>query len=99
MASNKELRNMSAERKTVKKKKRWGKVVEYNPVVRTMSIDEETMQEIQKELKNLKPITPESFANKHGIKVSLAREILRKHAEEGKIRQVIHGRRTEVYSK
>ncbi len=88
-----------SERKTaVKKKKRWGKTYEYVPVVRSMTIDEEKRADMEKELKNLKPTTPESFANKYGIKVSLARQILKKYAEEGKIKVLAKGSNTNLYS-
>ncbi len=89
---------MSERKVAVKKKKKWGKTYEYVPVVRSMTLDEEKMAEIEKELKNLKPTTPESFANKYGIKVSLAKLILKKYAEDGKIKVLSKGTRTELYS-
>ncbi len=87
-----------SEKKVVRKKKRWGKSYEYTPITRELTMDDETAEAVKKDLKNLKAVTPESFANKHSLKVSVARAILREQVEEGKIKLVSKGSRTEIYS-
>jgi ribosomal protein S25 len=88
---------MSEKSGNVRKKKRWGKVFEYTPIRRDIVISDETTSEIEKELKNLKPTTPESFASKHAIKVSLAKQILNDKVEEGKLRKAHKGAKTAIY--
>jgi len=82
----------------VRKKKKWGKTYEYTPIVRAAVLDEETMDAVQKDLKNLKATTPQSFANKHSIKVSIAKNILKSQVEEGKLKLHHKGQLTNIYS-
>lgn len=86
-----------SERKTVKKKKKWGKVYEYTPLKREIVLTDEMKGEIEKDLKNLRPTTPESFASKHNIKVSLAKQILNDQVDEGNLTLVHSGPKTAIY--
>ncbi len=89
---------MSERTGVVRKKKRWGKTYEYTPISRKAVLDEETLEEVKKDLKRLKPTTAESFANKHGIRVGLAKRILEDHVAEGKIKRLHKGQITNIYS-
>ena len=89
---------MSESTGVVRKKKKWGKVYEYTPVYRKATLDEETMAEVKKELKRLRPTTPESFASKYNIKVSVAKKILEDQVAEGKLKKVHKGQLTTIYS-
>ena len=91
-------REMSTrERKVVRKKKKFGVVVEYVPTVRVLFPDEETMKKINGEIKRTRGITPQYLADKYNIRVSTAKRIL-KEAEEKKIIEcVISNKRTRVY--
>jgi len=89
---------MSEKRGVVRKKKRWGKTFEYTPISRKAVLDEDTLAEVEKDLKKLKPVTAESFANKHGIRVGLAKKILESQVEEGKIKRIHKGQVTSIYS-
>lgn len=91
---------MSVERKTtVKKKKRWGKIYEYTPIVRASILDDELIAEIEAELKKPGTHTPQSFAKKFDVKVSLAKKILAQFASEDKINKVHSKSKYQIYSK
>ncbi len=88
-----------SERTVVKKKKKWGKIFEYTPTVRSSILTEELAEEIEKDVKNSNAITPQSLANKHNIKVSLAKRILKKLEEKGDLKLVHSSGKNKLYSK
>ena len=86
------------ERKVVRKKKKFGLVVEFIPTVRDLTPDEETKKKIDAEIRRAKGITPAYLADKFNIRVSTAKKILREAEENKIIKQVVSSRRTTVYS-
>jgi len=88
-----------SERTVVKKKKKWGKVYEYSPQIRASVLTEELAEEIQKDIKKATGITPQALATKHGIKVSLAKQILESMATKGELEMVHSNGKNKIYSK
>ncbi|MHA2033126.1 MAG: hypothetical protein ACW99Q_27475 [Candidatus Kariarchaeaceae archaeon] len=88
-----------SERTIVKKKKKWGKIFEYEPIVRTSVLTKELADEIGKEIAKANGLTPQSLAQKFRIKVSLAKEILSKMAEKGDIKLVHSNGKNQIYAK
>lgn len=87
-----------SEKKTVKKKKRWGKVYEYQPNIRDIVLTEDQLKEIEAELKKNNVYTPQALAHKFNIKVSLAKKILNKQVEMGKYNEIKSTSKSQVYS-
>ena len=87
-----------SEKKTVKKKKRWGKVYEYQPNIRDIVLTEDQLKEIEAELKKSNVYTPQSLANKFNIKVSLAKKILNKQVEAGKFKEIASTSKSQVFA-
>ncbi|OLS22742.1 MAG: hypothetical protein HeimC2_28900 [Candidatus Heimdallarchaeota archaeon LC_2] len=91
---------MSVDRRTtVKKKKRWGKIYEYTPLVRASVLDEELVKEIEGELNKPGTFTPQSIAKKFDIKVSLAKKILAHYVEQDKLTKVHSKSKYQIYTK
>ena len=80
---------MVEESRTIKAKKKYGKVWEHQSVKRSVMLDADSIEEIEKYFKGSKVITPQDLANKQGIRVSLAKKILRTYEEEGVI-ELVH---------
>jgi len=90
---------MSArEKRVVRKKKKFGLVVEFVPVIRDLFPDEDTKKKIDEELTKAKGLTPAYLAYKFNIRVSTAKKILREAEENKIIERVTSSRRTVVYS-
>jgi ribosomal protein S25 len=87
-----------SERGTVKKKKRWGRVYESQSLIRGVRLDQDKADEIAKDIKNSKVVTPQSLSQKHTIRVSLARKILRQMEEDGKITLKYKNGAEEIYT-
>lgn len=91
---------MSAERTgTLKVKKKYGKVFEKPIIRRDIIIDADQMKDIEKDIKAQSVITPQTLANKHHIRVSIARRILRKMADDGQIHLKFKSSSQEIYAK
>jgi len=86
------------ERKVVRKKKKFGLVVEFTPTFRDLLADEDTMKKIDAELKRAKGITPAYLADKYNIRVSTAKKILREAEANNVVEAITKSRRTVVYS-
>ncbi len=86
------------ERKVVRKKKKFGLVVEFIPTVRDLNPDEDTKKKIDAEIKRARGITPAYLADKFNIRVSTAKKFLREAEENKIVEQVVSSRRTKVYS-
>ncbi|MHA1200222.1 MAG: 30S ribosomal protein S25 [Candidatus Heimdallarchaeaceae archaeon] len=86
------------ERKVIRKKKKFGLVVEFTPTIRELNPDEETKKKIDDELKRAKGITPAYLAHKYNIRVSTAKKILREAEANNVIKMITKSRRTTVYS-
>ena len=86
------------ERKVVRKKKKFGLVVEFIPVTRDLVPDDETKKKIDDEIKRAKGITPSYLADKYNIRVSTAKKILQEAEANNIVKRIISSRRTKVYS-
>lgn len=86
------------EKKVVRKKKKFGLVVEFVPVTRDLQPDEETKKKIDEELARARGITPAYLADRYNIRVSTAKKILREAEENKIIKCVTSSKRTKVYS-
>ncbi len=96
---NAKSREMSGrERKVVRKKKKFGLVVEFIPTIRDLKPDDDTKKKIDDEIKRAKGITPAYLAYKYNIRVSTAKKILREAEENNIIKIITKSRRTIVYS-
>jgi len=84
--------------RVVKKKKRWGRVVEYNRIVRDYTISDEQLDEIKKDCARSKIITPQAIAQRHNIRVSRAKEIISGLLEEGELFTYFKGPNTVIYT-
>ena len=90
---------MSArEKRVVRKKKKFGLVIEFVPVIRELFPDEATKKKIDEELTKAKGITPAYIADKFNIRVSTAKKILREAEENNIVKIITSSRRTKVYS-
>lgn len=86
------------EKKVIRKKKKFGLVFEFTPVIRDLTPDEETRKKIDGELSRAKGITPAYLADKYNIRVSAAKIILREAETNKIIKRISKSRRTTVYS-
>ncbi len=90
---------MSVRRKpVVRKKKRWGKVVEFTPIERSLQADDKVRSKIIDEARKAKVITPQALADRHGIRVSTAGRLLKELEAEGSIELVGSSSRVKVYT-
>ena len=88
----------SRERKVIRKKKKFGLVVEFIPTIRDLTPDEETKKKIDAEIRRAKGITPAYLSDKFNIRVSTAKKFLREAEENKIIELIVASRRTKVYS-
>jgi ribosomal protein S25 len=88
----------SRERKVIRKKKKFGLVVEFIPTIRDLTPDEETKKKIDAEIRRAKGITPAYLSDKFNIRVSTSKKILREAEENKIIELIVASRRTKVYS-
>ncbi len=86
------------ERKVVRKKKKFGLVFEFVPVIRDLTPDEETKKKIDGELSRAKGVTPAYLADRYNIRVSTAKKILREAEAKNIVKCISKSRRTTVYS-
>ena len=86
------------EKKVVRKKKKFGLVVEFVPNERDLNPDDETKKKIYEELNRAKGLTPAYLAEKYNIRVSTAKKILKEAVVSNIVREVATTRRTKVYS-
>jgi len=86
------------ERKVIRKKKKFGLVFEFIPVIRDLSPDEETKKKIDGELSRARGVTPSYLADKYNIRVSTAKKILREAEANNIIKRISKSKRTTVYS-
>ena len=86
------------EKKVVRKKKKFGLVVEFVPTIRDLIPDDETKKKIDEEIKRAKGLTPAYLAEKYNIRVSTAKKILKDAENNNLINGVYTSRRTKIYS-
>ncbi|MHA1911393.1 MAG: hypothetical protein ACTSYA_06830 [Candidatus Kariarchaeaceae archaeon] len=90
--------SFSEKSRVVKKKKRWGRVVEYNRIVRDYTISDEQLDEINQDCARSRIVTPQTIAQKHNIRVSRAKEIISDLVEAGKLFTYFKGPHTVIYT-
>ena len=86
------------ERKVIRKKKKFGLVFEFIPVIRDLAPDEDTKKKIDGELTRAKGVTPAYLADKYNIRVSAAKKILREAEAKNIVKCISKSKRTSVYS-
>lgn len=86
------------EKKVIRKKKKFGLVFEFTPVIRDLTPDKETKKKIDGELSRAKGVTPAYLADRYNIRVSTAKKILREAEANNIIKRISKSRRTSVYS-
>ena len=87
-----------SESKIVKKKKKWGKVFSYQPTKRDSILTKEKAEDIEADLKKAYVTTPNMFAMKHGITISLAKKILKENTGKGKFELAHKTAKNQIYS-
>jgi ribosomal protein S25 len=88
----------SREKKVVRKKKKFGLVVEFVPNERDLIPDDETKKRIDGEISHAKGLTPAYLAEKYNIRVSTAKRILKEAVVGNIVKEVTTTGRTKVYS-
>ncbi|MEJ2770629.1 MULTISPECIES: 30S ribosomal protein S25e [unclassified Stygiolobus] len=81
------------QKKAQKKTSKTGKEV----TSKATTVDKDTINKVQEELKKEKIITPYVLANKINVNISVAKKILEELERQGMISQVVKNRRTVVY--
>lgn len=79
-----------------KRMKQQEKVVEKE--VRKILVEEATLESMEKEIPKMKVITPSEISDKYGIRVSIAKSILKRLEEKGLIKLVSSDRRLKVWT-
>ena len=87
------------ERKIVRKKKKFGKIYEFTPVVRDVLPNEEEISAIETLIKKEKLLTPQYVAEKTNVTVSAAKRMLDKAVQEGKLEVLSKNKYTTAYVK
>ena len=88
----------SSQRPRVRKKKRWGKVIEFTPKSRNLVMDNRLRKKIEGEIKKAKILTPQALSDRHDIRVSTSKKLLAELEEQGKVRLVHQTSRTKCYA-
>lgn len=78
-----------------KMKKEQEKVVEKE--VRSVLVDEKMLETMEKEIPRMRVITPSEVSDKYGIRVSVAKAILKRLEEKGLIKLVSSDKRLKVW--
>jgi len=88
-----------AESRVRKVKKKYGKVWEHTVIERVAVMDKDKAKEIEKYIDSNDVFTPQELSKKHEVRVSLARRILEKYAEDGALQLKYKNGSNEIYSK
>ncbi|MHA1399363.1 MAG: hypothetical protein ACTSQE_03310 [Candidatus Heimdallarchaeaceae archaeon] len=88
---------MSSEKRVVRKKKKFGLVLEFVPVIRDLYPPEEVKEQLQEEIKRANGLTPQYLADKYTVRVSTVKRMLKEAEENDIIECVISNKRTRVY--
>ncbi len=88
--------------KKTRKKKRWGRVVEFTSYERKLlhgNAYNQVKESIKEEISQgkLKLVTPQDLATKHDIRVSEGKRLLRDLEEEGLVKIALKGAQTRFY--
>lgn len=66
-------------------------------IVRSVEVTQDMLSEMRKALRRAKAVTPQSLAESYGIKVSVARRILRELEREGVVVYVNGNSKLRIY--
>ena len=86
------------DKKRIRKKKRFGKVIEYVSYERKIIPDEQTLKNIEKDATRIRGVTPQSLADKYDVAVSTTKSILKRLEEEGKIKKIASTKWGDAYT-
>ncbi len=86
------------DKKRIRKKKRFGKVIEYVSYERKIVADEQLIKAIEKDAIKGRVITAQSLADKHDVAVSTVKRILHKLESEGKIKKIASTKWMDAYT-
>ncbi|MEM0233080.1 MAG: hypothetical protein QXD66_01275 [Candidatus Nezhaarchaeales archaeon] len=93
MEKQQKLREMKEEKKKVKEKEERKEKKISSPLVPL-----EVVKQLENELNNMKCITPYILASKFGLKIGVAKSVLRELESRGILNCVIRGSRISVYT-
>lgn len=88
--------------KRTKKIKRWGRTIEFSSYEKRILFGDDynaLKSTVSKELKNVKVVTPQEIAQKHDIRVSIAKQLLEDLEKEGILSLVDKSKRARIYTK
>ena len=87
-----------AERKGSRKvRKRFGRVREHFPYERALLISDEVQQSMEKEIPKMSVVTPTFVAEKYGIRVSMAKNVLDEMTSKGILEKQFKSGRLIIY--
>ncbi len=86
------------DKKHVRKKKKFGKVIEYVSQERTIIPSDDVLTQIEKDALKAKAITAQALAEKYNIAVSTIKPILYRLEQEGKLKRITSTKWTDVFS-
>jgi small subunit ribosomal protein S25e len=71
----------------------------HEPVRRSLIINEQQKQEMEKEIPAMRVITPSAVAQKYGVRVSIAKAVLAELEARGVIKRITTEGRFKLYAK
>ena len=86
-----------AQKVKVRKKKKYGKVFEYEPTIRDAFISDDLREKLEKEIPKMKVISPTEIALRYNIKISTAKDFLEELEQKGLIKLAVKNRRVRIY--
>ena len=86
-----------AQKVKVRKKKKYGKVFEYEPIIRDAFISDDLREKLEKEIPKMKVISPTEIALRYNIKISTAKDFLEELEQKGLIKLAVKNRRVRIY--
>jgi len=86
-----------AQKVKVRKKKKYGKVFEYEPIIRDAFISDDLREKLEKEIPKMKVISPTEIALRYNIKISTAKDFLGELEQKGLIKLAVKNRRVRIY--
>jgi len=86
-----------AQKVKVRKKKKYGKVFEYEPTIRDAFISDDLREKLEKEIPKMKVISPTEIALRYNIKISTAKDFLEELEQKGLIKLAVKNRRVKIY--
>ena len=88
------------DRKT-RKKRRWGRVYEYSSYERSILVNEQAFHDLTakvvEEVAKSRGLTAQEIANRHNIRVSVAKQILNTLLEDGQIQLLLTAQNVKLF--